>query len=45
MKFEHAEFQANFFCLLYREGNGNLSDIELMEQYHKDVADLQKRCA
>ena len=27
-------------CSLYRDGNG---DLELMEQYHKDVADLQKR--
>ena len=33
---------ANIICI-YREGKESLSDIELMEQYHKDVADLQKR--
>ena len=32
----------NFFFAC-REGKESLSDIELMEQYHKDVADLKKR--
>ena len=37
-----AMLHANIICT-YREGKESLSDIELMEQYHKDVADLQKR--